>query len=239
MRCQIKILGEKSNRSVKKWHQEDRIKLCEVGTPCSYSEHTPKQNRKAGTPGIEQTDVSQRPDHDITWLAACILQESCSGTNDSFTLQSPVSVSKFMFAMDTLMCISSWLWVWQFIIFQNFILREKTSVCVCSVMSNSSWTLWTVVCQAPLSMEFSRQEYWSELPFPMSDHLPDPGNKPGSLITCIGRWVSLSVYQLVARRRLLVASLTQWTWIWANSKIVGQRSLACWSPWGHKESDMT
>ena len=38
-----------------------------------------------------------------------------------------------------------------------------------------------VVGQAPLSMEFSRQEYWSRLPFPMPDDLPDPGIKPISL----------------------------------------------------------
>ena len=34
---------------------------------------------------------------------------------------------------------------------------------------------WTVACQAPLSMEFSRQEYWSGLPFPSAGDLPDPG----------------------------------------------------------------
>ena len=34
--------------------------------------------------------------------------------------------------------------------------------------------------QAPLSMKFSRQEYWSGLPFPPSGDLPDPGIKPGS-----------------------------------------------------------
>ena len=33
-------------------------------------------------------------------------------------------------------------------------------------MSNSFAAQWTVACQAPLSMEFSRQEYWSALPFP-------------------------------------------------------------------------
>ena len=38
-------------------------------------------------------------------------------------------------------------------------------------------TLWTVVCQAPLSMGFSWQEYWSELPFPPPGDLPDPGIK--------------------------------------------------------------
>ena len=36
-------------------------------------------------------------------------------------------------------------------------------------------TPWTVPCQAPLSMEFSRQEYWNELPFPSPGNLPNPG----------------------------------------------------------------
>ena len=40
-------------------------------------------------------------------------------------------------------------------------------------------TAWTVACQAPLFMEFSRQGYWSGLPFPSGD-VPDPGIKPGS-----------------------------------------------------------
>ena len=38
---------------------------------------------------------------------------------------------------------------------------------------------WTVVYQAPQSMEFSRQEYWSGLPFPSAGDLPDPGTEPG------------------------------------------------------------
>ena len=42
-------------------------------------------------------------------------------------------------------------------------------------------TLWTVACQAPLSMGFSRQKYWSGLPFPPPGDLPDPGIKLGSL----------------------------------------------------------
>ena len=41
-------------------------------------------------------------------------------------------------------------------------------------------TLWTVAHQAPLSMGFSRQEYWSGLPFPSPGDLPDPGIKPRS-----------------------------------------------------------
>ena len=39
-------------------------------------------------------------------------------------------------------------------------------------------TPWIVACQAPLSMEFSRQEYWSGLPFPSPGDLPNPGIKP-------------------------------------------------------------
>ena len=39
---------------------------------------------------------------------------------------------------------------------------------------------WTVVCQAPLSMDFSRQECWILQPFPSPGNLPDPGIKPGS-----------------------------------------------------------
>ena len=38
----------------------------------------------------------------------------------------------------------------------------------------------TVVCQAPLSMEFSRQEYWDGLSFLPPGDLPDPGIEPGS-----------------------------------------------------------
>ena len=39
---------------------------------------------------------------------------------------------------------------------------------------------WTVACQLPLSMGFSRQEYWRGLPFPSPGHLPDPGIEPRS-----------------------------------------------------------
>ena len=41
-------------------------------------------------------------------------------------------------------------------------------------------TPWTVAHQAPLSMGFPRQEYWSGLPFPSPGDLPDPGIEPGS-----------------------------------------------------------
>ena len=41
---------------------------------------------------------------------------------------------------------------------------------------------WTVACQAPLLMGFSRQEYWNGLPFPSPGHLPDPGIEPRSSV---------------------------------------------------------
>ena len=42
-------------------------------------------------------------------------------------------------------------------------------------------TLWIVAHQAPLSMGFSRQEYWSGFPFPSPGDLPEPGIEPMSL----------------------------------------------------------
>ena len=46
-------------------------------------------------------------------------------------------------------------------------------------------TSWTVACQTPLSMGFSRQEHWSGLPFPAPRNLPNPGIEPASP----GRWI--------------------------------------------------
>ena len=52
-----------------------------------------------------------------------------------------------------------------------------------SVVSGSLWLcdIMDYTCQAPLSMDFSRQEYWSGLPFFSPGDLPDPRIKPGSL----------------------------------------------------------
>ena len=56
---------------------------------------------------------------------------------------------------------------------------RECNKCVSSVMSDSG-TPWTVAHQAPLSMGFSRQEYWSELPCPPPGDLPNPGIGPVS-----------------------------------------------------------
>ena len=57
-------------------------------------------------------------------------------------------------------------------------------VCVCAQSLSCVQifiTPWPVVSQVPLSMEFSRQEYWSELPFPTPGDILDPGTEPVSL----------------------------------------------------------
>ena len=56
---------------------------------------------------------------------------------------------------------------------------------MCCVISRFSLnaTTWTVACQAPLSLGFSRQEYWSGLSCPPPGGLPDPGIEPASLMS--------------------------------------------------------
>ena len=51
-------------------------------------------------------------------------------------------------------------------------------------------TLWTVACQDPPSLGFSKQKYWSVLPCPHPGDHPDPGIKPcDCYVSCFGRWV--------------------------------------------------
>ena len=65
--------------------------------------------------------------------------------------------------------------------FQRYFFTEaaKTPVLLSRVQLFA--TPWTVAYQAPPSMGFSRQEYWSGLPFPSPGDLPNPGIEPGSL----------------------------------------------------------
>ena len=63
---------------------------------------------------------------------------------------------------------------------------SSPGVCVCVHAQSLNCvslfaTPWTIVLQAPLSMGFPRQEYWSGLPFPSPGNLPDPRTEPGSL----------------------------------------------------------
>ena len=69
-------------------------------------------------------------------------------------------------------------------------------VCTCTLSQLSCIQLfatpWPVAHQAPLSMEFSRQEYWSGLPFSSPGDLPDPGIEPASPVLAGGYLTSAS-----------------------------------------------
>ena len=74
---------------------------------------------------------------------------------------------------------------------KGMILREKKKTCLLHMLSCFSrvWlfaTLWTVACQAPLFMRFSRQEYWNGLPFPSQGIFLSQGLNPSllSLLHC-------------------------------------------------------
>ena len=67
------------------------------------------------------------------------------------------------------------------------------SVCLCAQLLGPVClfaNLWTAAYQAPLSIGFSRKEYWSGLPFPALGDLPDAGTEPTvSYMSCIGRQI--------------------------------------------------
>ena len=84
---------------------------------------------------------------------------------------------------------------------------KKTGACV-----QLFATPWTVVHQVPLSMEFSKQEYWNGLPFPTPGHLPTKGLNPS--VSWRRKWQLTPVFLL--------------------GKSHGQRSLVGYSPWGCK-----
>ena len=67
--------------------------------------------------------------------------------------------------------------------FSSLVFSPIDSACLLSCFSGVQLfvTLWTVAVQAPPSMELSRQEYWSGLPFSPPGDLPDPGMELASL----------------------------------------------------------
>ena len=111
-------------------------------------------------------------------------------------------------------------------------------VCVCSV--SHVWffaALWTVVCQAPLSMEFFSQEYWSLLPFPNSGIFPTQRLNP-CLLHCL-HWqadflplchlgipfspASYTFIHIFMHNRLMIPtweSDVEWIYRWVNSQVL-------------------
>ena len=69
---------------------------------------------------------------------------------------------------------------WEIGIDINTLLYIWKSESISHSVVSASVIPWIVDCQVPLSMEFSRQEYWSRLPFPAPGYLPDPGMEPRS-----------------------------------------------------------
>ena len=65
--------------------------------------------------------------------------------------------------------------------------------------------LWTIAHQVPLSMEFSRQEYWSGLPCPPPEDLPNPATEPASPVSYTGRHVLYHQYHLGSPQLTLVS----------------------------------
>ena len=86
-------------------------------------------------------------------------------------------------------------------------------------MSDSFATLWTLAHQAPLSMGFSQQEYWSGLPAPAPGNLPDPGTEPVSLHLLHCRWILLllSLWGWQIKGNYWGQS---WLWAWGMSVLV-------------------
>ena len=68
----------------------------------------------------------------------------------------------------------------------KWVTERYLGACMCVKLRHCVWlftTPWTVACQAPLSMGFLRQEFWSGLPFPSSRDLLNPEIKPTSLLS--------------------------------------------------------
>ena len=98
-------------------------------------------------------------------------------------------------------------------------------------------TPWTVAHQAPLSMGFSRQEYWSGLPFPSPGDLPNPGIKPRSLAL---RADSLPVKPQGKPKNTGVGSLSLLQWIFWPGNWTGVSCIAggFFTNWAMREAQL-
>ena len=87
-------------------------------------------------------------------------------------------------------------------------LQPRPNVCMLRRFSGVRLyvTLWTIACQAPLSIGFSRQEYWSGLLCPSPGNLPDSGNEPASLTSLAlagGFFTTSATWEAPAKSRKL------------------------------------
>ena len=121
--------------------------------------------------------------------------------------------------------------------------HSRMPLCVYLCELSRVWpfaTPWTVAHQAPLSMGFSRQEYWSGLPFSPPGHLPHPAMEleylaspalAGRFFTTSATWEALMVVAFLPRQ-LKSPSVLAW-------RIPGTGSLVGCRLWGRTESDTT
>ena len=82
-----------------------------------------------------------------------------------------------------------------------FVLVFYRCCSVCACVLSHVWlfaTPWTVARQAPLFLEFFKEEYWSRLLFTTLGNLPDPGIKPRSCVSCISKQILYPWHHLAA-----------------------------------------
>ena len=89
-------------------------------------------------------------------------------------LTTSVWLNEYLYAQTAKACVS---------FFLNLLFKKYACVLSCFSCVWLSATLWTEAHQVPLSLRFSRQEYWSGLPCPPPGDLPDPGIEPTSLMS--------------------------------------------------------
>ena len=93
---------------------------------------------------------------------------------------------------------------------------HSTNVCMCSVAPSCYFWLFAALCtiahQAPLSMGFSRQDYWNGLPFPPPGDLPDPGIEPVSSALAGGFFTTEPTERIFYPVPCLIWGMTRCRW---------------------------
>ena len=118
-------------------------------------------------------------------IIVILVQSSC---HSCLRQQSSARVRGHRGSLDALYFIS---YFWQWAV-ASYVFLHKIMIALCVLSCcNRLWlfaSLWTVACQAPLSVGFSRQEYWSRLPFLPPGESSQPRDRTCvSCVSCIGR----------------------------------------------------